>query len=109
MPAFFIPMAQDPAEAERVYAATVAFLERQGYPVSPERIYALSYTHNGRKLVDRVGDVNAHTGEVVVAIFQPSEPARPYYVCTANRGVLRGEPVLVDGSWQTTAISFSAE
>lgn len=109
MPAFFVPAARDPAHAEEVYASIVAFVEAQGFPVSPERLYALSYTHNGRNLVDRVGEVNAHTGEVVVAIFRPADQARPYYVCTANRGVLRGEPVLVDGSWQTTAIGFSAE
>jgi hypothetical protein len=92
-PPFFIPYAQGPEEAERVWQATVTFVETQGARVRRDRrIFAVRYVHEGQEIVDVVGEKDASTGEEVLVILL-SEPPGPLLICTASRGVARGEPI----------------
>jgi len=93
---FFIPAARDNAEAESVYDAIVKF---NNAPQQVNRISELAWEHNGMQMSCAVGDeapIYYGTGkESVVAIL---DCGQLFKVCTTNRGVVRGEAVLVGKS-----------
>jgi hypothetical protein len=96
-PPFFVPYATDREQAEGVWGATVEFLKGQGFNVvETERIFCLAYTHNGMRCVDVVGEKDRYFSEEVLVILRTLPPG-PTLVCTANRGVVRGEPILAPG------------
>src|SRR5688572_8885830 len=103
---FFIPAAQDEAQAESVYGAIKLFLSEQlGAEFADERIHSIRYTHEGRTYDDVVGRPNSRNGEPVIAILY--EPARSlYHVCTENRGVARGQSILVGGHTVESLVRF---
>lgn len=90
---FFIPHAEDEAQAKRVYDAVVEFNHA---PSQERRIAALAWEHNGMKFSCEVGGEAPsyyQTGtEPVVAIL---DCGQLFKVCTQNRGVLRGEAIFV--------------
>lgn len=92
MPEFFMPGADDENKAIDAWLATKTFAEQSlGWVVSERLIFRLAYTHDGDDFVATVGEVDDRTGDLVVAILE----SNTYLVCTPNRGVLRGEPILV--------------
>jgi len=111
MPTFFLPYIDDPAKAAEFYEAVVAFSrDTHGWAVDEsKRIFRLEYVHNGKEWEAEVGQPHpyghpttweyvpdysdAKAGEWVVAILE-CDPG-PFLVCTHNRGVVRGEPILV--------------
>lgn len=90
---FFIPAASSDEEAERVLAATQKF--NAGFEIPSPRIHSLSYRHNEKMMKATVGesaDPYYRTAGPVVAILRNP---RCFAICTADRGVLRGEPIYV--------------
>ena len=84
-PAFFVPHAKGPDEAEKVWQATVAFAEMQGSRIQKHRrIYAARYVHEGREVVDVVGDKDRYGGEEILVILRSESPG-PLLICTPNR------------------------
>ncbi len=101
---FFLPHTSSPEQAEEVVRAVRLFLAEQGFPTRPRRFWKLAFRHNGEDYALEVGAMHPDLGEPVLLILEAS--SRPcYYVCTPNRGVLRGEPYLV-GLPQTRAVPF---
>ncbi|MEP7212322.1 MAG: hypothetical protein ABI791_04565 [Acidobacteriota bacterium] len=101
---FFIPAAASEEEAESVYSATKSFAHQQtGFEPSDRRIYGLAYRHEGKDYYAEVGAVHSRLGETVVAIL---ETPQVFFVCTANRSVLRGEPMLVGKHGVKNIIDF---
>lgn len=94
---FFMPAAADGEQAETAYQAIRKFMTDNFGPLLETRYYAIYYTHNGGELRSRVGDPEPLTGEVVCAIFRTERDNGPFLVCTPNRGVIRGHPVLASG------------
>lgn len=90
---FFLPGIDEAEDAEGIYAATAKNL--YGETVPERRIQRLDYEHNGQKLRAEVGEPDPGGEGVVMAIFGPSSPRNLYYVTTLNRGVLRGDPIMV--------------
>jgi hypothetical protein len=91
---FFIPAAKDAAQAEEVYEGIRKFnSEQMGTTLSPRRIYYLSGVHDGKPFTATVGEMFERLREVVVAILLDTK-RDVYFICTANRGVIRGEPYL---------------
>jgi hypothetical protein len=91
---FFIPATDDPVVADNVYRAIVRFnSEQMKATISPERIYKLDFAHEGRPYTATVGEVFPRLREPVVAILFDTTK-KCYLICTANRGVARGEPYL---------------
>ena len=88
---FFVPSAENENEAEDTYQATRKFAVENCWPVTDRRIQAIGFRDKGRSVTAEVGKIEPITGETVVAIFE----SRAYLVCTPNRGVLRGMPILV--------------
>jgi hypothetical protein len=91
---FFVPHADSPEQSEAVWNATRDFLSVQGFHTQPERYCRIVFRHNGKPYDLKVGDIHPDLGEEVLVIFKGIAPS-PHYICTANRGVVRGEPYLV--------------
>ena len=91
---FFIPATKDAAQAEEVYEGVCKFnSEQMGATLSPRRIYRLAGVHDGKPFTATVGEMFERLREVVVAILLDTKRDL-YFICTANRGVIRGEPYL---------------
>jgi hypothetical protein len=94
---FFIPNAKDDEQRDSIYSAIIKFAEEQtGWKVKSRKIYRIFYKHNGQRYENKVGEpekINGVTmGETVFAILESSVT---FFVCTPNRCVLRGFPILV--------------
>ena len=89
---FFIPDAKDESDAEQVYERTKKIAgETLGWPVSERRIQSITFRDKQQTVQAEVGKTDPITGEIVMAILDSTA----FLVCTPNRGVLRGIPVLV--------------
>lgn len=92
MTKFFIPLAKNEQESESVYSNIATFINES---VTDERIFSITYKHNNETMVATVGEnVNDYYGEsvpLVIAIFK----GNPCKICLRDRGVVRGEPILV--------------
>lgn len=89
---FFIPAVKDEADAEMVWEATKKFAEEMlGWDISERRIFSIAYRHEGKDYHVEVGKPDPRSHELVVAILESTT----YLVCTPNRGVVRGIPILV--------------
>lgn len=101
---FFVPAAQDNAQAERVYEAIAQFVAA---PVTGNRVWKLRWKHNGMNMQCEVGQALPayyQTGlEPVLAIF---DCGSLYKICTPNRGGVRGEPVLAGKTPHSSATLF---
>lgn len=98
---FFVPAADSPEQAERVWQATRDFMIQQGFDTTGRRIYSMKYWHNGKECFDRVGEPDRYGHETILVML---ETPSVYLCCTANRGVLRGDPILTgkgDGTYVT--------
>ncbi len=101
---FFIPHSNDESEAISVYQGIKSFAETQtSWTISGRRIYSISYRHEGKKYTATVGERENRVGEEVIAILD----SVTYLVCTPNRGVIRGEPILVGKAEATIVEDFS--
>lgn len=95
-PQFFVPAATSPEQAEEVRQAVIDFLQLQGYQVAADdRIYSLRYNLRGEEKVSTVGEQDPRVGQVVIGIYRCSDRDGLYFVTTPDRGVARGEPILI--------------
>lgn len=97
MPSFFVPDVTDAETAEGVWQGTRTGLSGAKGPlaswdITERRIYSISYTHEGKRLIATVGDAEPRAGGQTVVVILESEA---YLICTYDRGVRRGEPILV--------------
>jgi hypothetical protein len=100
---FFVPAAETPEEAEKVWQATRTFAkENLGWDIGQRRIFRVTWIHEGKAIDCKVGEREPYGGETVVAILE----SNAFLVCTANRGVLRGEPILVGRQEVSSIIDF---
>jgi hypothetical protein len=91
---FFLPAAKDEAEAETLYEGIRKFnAEQMGATLSPRRIYSVDGRHDGKDFTATVGRPFERLGEPVIAILLDTT-RNCYFICTPNRGVLRGMPYL---------------
>jgi len=91
---FFIPIAKSKAEEEQVYSAIKSFVaEQTGASLSSRRIFNLTHREGENQILAEVGMEYPKNGEQVAAILY-EEKRKLYYICTMNRGVARGMPIL---------------
>ena len=91
MPKFFIPGAKDDAQTDSVLESIAEFINR---PVPTQRIFRITYIHNGKPMTAEVGknpDPYYREKGPVVAIFG----GNPLYICLPSRGVAKGDPIFV--------------
>ena len=88
----FLPYAQSPEIVEQTYEAIQRFAkENLGREISDRRIFRIEYSHNGKDHKAGVGTPTDITGEEVIVTLE----SNAFLLCTPNRGVLRGESILV--------------
>jgi hypothetical protein len=108
---FFVPASKDDEQAEQVWQATKKFAEQQlGWKVSDRRIYSLSGLARAAQAGRRsgggsavVGEIDERQDELVLVILE----SNAYLVCTQNRGVARGDPILVGREEVQQVIDFT--
>ncbi len=100
---FFIPKAKDETQAQEVWKSVKKFAERTlDWEVSDRRIFSITYQKHGKDYYVEVGKLDPRNGELVIAILE----SITYLVCTPNRGVLRGIPILISESELTDITDF---
>jgi hypothetical protein len=99
---FFVPNYTDDAKAKAAFEATRKFAgETLGWQISERGVFRLKFRAEGGTVTAQVGQDDPTTGEPVFAILE----SNAYLVCTHNRGVARGEPVLV-GRDEVTEVEY---
>lgn len=103
---FFVPEVISGERADRLYSLVKARIAQEYCAtLSTRRIYGLQWQPGYVTHSALIGEPTTFNKEVVVAILY--EEARDlYYVCTPNRGVLRGRPILIWASCVTGAVDF---
>lgn len=104
---FFLPLADDDQQAEQAFDAIFRFVQDQMGPLRATRYYTIVTEHNGKPYRATVGEAEPLTRELVIAILRTARPEGPFLVCTPNRGVERGEPVLASSN--ARAIEFEMD
>ncbi|MGV3559020.1 hypothetical protein [Larkinella arboricola] len=99
---FFVPATKNPEEAEKVYGILRKSMLKHRYETTDQRIYSITFDDNGFSLTETVGKPSETSGETIVAIFQSGDL---YLICTNNRGVLRGMPMIA-GEWAVTNVEL---
>ncbi len=96
MPKFSVPPATNAEVAKSAYAAIRKFVEGQASgPLDARRIFRIDYRHEGKPFYAQVGDPERHEGATVIAILKQRDYPL-YFVCTRDRGVASGSPILVN-------------
>lgn len=100
---FFIPFAKDEEEANSVIKSISEFT---GFSIPLSKIYSIHYKHNGISMSATIGEnpdkYYFEVGPVIAILKKPGL----YAICTPNRGVIRGEPILVGSSSVQRVIYF---
>lgn len=104
---FFVPEVASADQAMKIYQGIRTFVrDSSGAEISERRIQALRWRHDGQMCSAKVG--GTFEDQTVLAILY--EPHRDlYYVCTPNRGVVRGLPMLAGGPSVIEVLDFDAE
>ncbi len=90
---FFIPKMENKDEESKLYDSIKKFAkETTGRDIRDRKIYSIKWRHGREDCEAQVGEIQHRQGEIVMAIL---ESEAIYLVCTWNRGVRRGEPLLV--------------
>jgi hypothetical protein len=99
---FFVPATKNPEEAEKVHGILRKAMLKHRYETTDLRIYSITFDDNGMRQTETVGKPSETSGETIVAIFQSGDI---YLICTNNRGVLRGMPMIA-GEWAVTNVEL---
>ncbi len=87
----FVPKVKDEKQSEEYYNGIVKYNKDIVGEVSGRKIYSLTYKHNNKKYTAVVGENDEIENEPIIAILE----SRTFLICTPNRGVIRGTPILV--------------
>lgn len=90
----FLPHAEEDETLRSYRAVRESVQQLVGHDLDPRRIFRLVYRHDGHQHVAEVGQPESGVGEEVIAIFKQAN-YHLYFVCTANRGIIRNRPILV--------------
>ena len=89
---FFMPAAKDDQQAEEVLDGIKKFAkENTGWEIGDEKIYSLSYSHEGKEYLAKVGEYSSRNKDLILAILK----SNTYLICTINQGGIKGMPMLV--------------
>jgi hypothetical protein len=103
---FFLPHAHDSSQERKIYADIREFLAGElGAALSDRKIFALTYSHEGRRFHIEVGKHHPAIGEIVDAILFDDSIGN-YYVCTRTHGVVRGHPLMVNAAGVESEVLF---
>ncbi len=90
---FFLPHTNDDQQAEIVYQGIKRYASRAtGLAIADQKIFKIAFAHREREYQAEVGRVEEVSGEIIVAILESDM----FMICTANRGIVRGRPIMVE-------------
>lgn len=101
---FFIPFVDDEVKAEELILAASKYTFTT---IPSPRIYSIEYSHNGKIMDAKVGKYPNNyylVKEPVLCILGNDNTL--YAICTWNRGVARGDPILVSPDRVYSIIPF---
>ena len=102
---FFMPLATNAEQAERVYLRISNYLKGSGYELKAPRIYKVIYRDGDRLRSETVGGASDQ-GEIVLAIFQNDIG---YFICTYSTGAVWGKPTVAEYLMVESVEEFDAE
>lgn len=89
---FFVADQNDPEKAEQLYQATKKFAaQTMGWAIGDRRIRSIAFVDQGKRVRASVGQREPCEGGLVIAILE----SNTYLICTPDRGVLRGMPLMI--------------
>lgn len=89
---FFVPKCETIELALEVWESIRQYCkDYTEWEINDRKIYSLLYFHEGGEQFVKVGEEHPRNGEIVRAIFE----SNTYLICTRNRGVKTGEPIMV--------------
>lgn len=89
---FFIPTIDSDKAEDFLENSIISFIESQGFKVlRGKKIYSIIFKHNGKEIIDMVGQISPSNNEPIFAIL---ETAELFLICTTHRGVVGGEPMI---------------
>ncbi|MHC4084969.1 MAG: hypothetical protein ACYSWZ_09925 [Planctomycetota bacterium] len=102
---FFIPDIEDKEDENKLYDTIKEFAKKTtGRDIKDRKIYYIKWRHGREDCEARVGETQMRTGEMVMAILETNVI---FLVCTPNRGVKRGMPILVGKEEIVSIIDFN--
>ena len=102
---FFVPNENDPEKAEELYQAIKKFVaEAKGVAIGDRRIRSITFRDGGYIVQALVGRPEPLKRGMVIAILE----SESYLVCTPDRGVFKGEPVMVGKHEVTDSEDFES-
>jgi hypothetical protein len=100
---FFVPNMTTPEGIEHTYKAIkLSARETVGLNSTNRKIFKIGYTHHNKYHEAEVGKVTDANDEMVIAVLE----VHAYLVCTRNRGVVEGMPILVNMEETTSVEDF---
>ncbi|APA00453.1 hypothetical protein [Flavobacterium commune] len=82
---FFIPTIDSDKAENFLENSIIRFVESQGFKIlRGKKIYSIIFQHNGKTLIDMVGQISESNNEPIFAILETEDL---YLVCTTRRGV----------------------
>ena len=100
---FFVPHARDEQETSSVIKLISEFT---GFPIPSPKIYSIRYRHNRIFMSATVGEDPYKYYQEKGPVIAILEKDGLYAICTPNRGVVRGEPILVGSPSVQQVIHF---
>jgi len=90
---FFVPYVKDKKQEINFYDAIKKFAkETMGRDIKDRKIYHIKWRHGREDHEAKVGEIQTRQNEPVMAILESKDI---FFVCTPNRGAVRGMPILV--------------
>jgi hypothetical protein len=102
---FFLPLATNDVQAERIYTRISDRLKGMGYIITSHRVRQVIY-RQGQKLIGETVGAASDNGEIVLAIFKNDIG---YFICTYSCGAVWGEPVVARYTVTESADFFDGE
>ena len=99
---FFVPASTDDKNAEVIYDSIKQF-NSPSRKTTDRRILSIVWNHEGKTYRAEVGQSEPRTHDLVLAILETDQL---YYVCTVNRGGVRGEPIYVGVDEVASIVDF---
>jgi hypothetical protein len=88
---FFIPNAKDDYQAQEIFEGILNYNNCIIGKILDRKIHSITYKHNNKKYTATVGSYEKRTNEQIIAILESNS----FLICTPNRGVNSGIPILV--------------
>ena len=103
----FYPRARTPEQTEKIWSEVRRFTDKtMDGRCTDRRIFRLEFEHGPKRYEAEVGKFLEPANEIVYLILESGER---YFVCTLERGVHRGPPVLVGAKSVLSILDFDTE